>query len=231
MIILAADTSSGYCSAAVWKDGRIISDICINNGLVHSEMLMPIIEQALFNCSLEPSGIDVFACCTGPGSFTGVRIAVSTIKGLAQAENKPCAAVNTLETAARSVFSPQSVVCSLLDARRGQVYAAAYADNSPIIMPCALPVEELACELNKARMGRTVIFTGDGALMHMESLSRLMKDIRLANPETAYQRAASAAQLAFEAAERGELISCFELDAFYLRKPQAEREYESRNKL
>ena len=67
--------------------------------------------------------------------------------------------------------------------------------------------------------------------MHMESLSRLMKDIRLANPETAYQRAASAAQLAFEAAERGELISCFELDAFYLRKPQAEREYESRNKL
>lgn len=231
MIILAADTSSSYCSAAIWRDGRIISDICINNGLVHSEMLMPVIEQALFNCSLEIGDVDVFACCTGPGSFTGVRIAVSTIKGLAQAENKPCAAVNTLEAAAAGVYSPEAVVCSVLDARRGQVYAAAYGEESCLLSPCALMVNELASQLVNLRAGRTIIFTGDGAQVHMEALSQTLDNIRLAPPQTVYQRAASAAQLAFEAARKNELISCFELDAYYLRKPQAEREYESRHKL
>lgn len=230
MIILAADTSSSYCSAAIWRDDRIISDICINNGLVHSEMLMPVIEQALFNCSVGIGDVDVFACCTGPGSFTGVRIAVSTIKGLAQAENKPCAAINTLEAASRSVFSPGSLVCSVLDARRGQVYAAAYVDEIPVISPCALSVDDLADQLEEVRAGRNIIFTGDGAHIYMDTFTQALKNIRISSSQTVYQRAASAAQLAFESAQRNELISCFELDAYYLRKPQAEREYESRNK-
>lgn len=231
MIILAADTSSSYCSAAIWREGRIISESCINNGLVHSEMLMPIIEQVMLNCSLEPFDVDIYACVTGPGSFTGVRIAVSTIKGLAHAHNKPCAAVNTLEAAARGVFSPGNIICSLLDARRGQVYAAAYMDDWALIPPCALPVGKLAGELNKLRMGRKIIFTGDGAGIHMPALKGEMENIQFAPQGVSYQRAALAAQLAFEAAGRGELLSCFELDTFYLRKPQAEREYESRNKL
>lgn len=231
MIILAADTSSHYCSAAVWKDGNIISDISINNGLVHSQMLMPVIEQALNNCAAEFAQIDVFACSTGPGSFTGIRIAVSTIKGLAHAAGKPCVAVNTLEAAARGIYSPGNLVCALLDARRGQVYAAAYSDNIELIPPCALPVEELAERLRLLSKGRKIIFTGDGAGVHIAALTGLLDNARLAPPDISYQRAASAAVLASEAARRGEFISCFELDAFYLRKPQAEREYESKHNI
>lgn len=231
MIILAADTSSNYCSAAVWKDGSIISDISINNGLVHSQMLMPVIEQALDNCGIEISQIDVFACSTGPGSFTGVRIAVSTVKGLAHAFGKPCAAVNTLEAAARGIYSPGNLVCALLDARRGQVYAAAYSDGKELIPPCALPVEELAEKLRSLGKDRKIIFAGDGAPVHMTALTGLLDNALLAPPDISYQRAASAAVLAAEAAQNGALISCFELDAFYLRKPQAEREYESKHKI
>ena len=166
---------------------------------------MPIIEQVMLNCSLEPFDVDIYACVTGPGSFTGVRIAVSTIKGLAHAHNKPCAAVNTLEAAARGVFSPGNIICSLLDAaRRGQVYAAAYMDDWALIPPLRAARWKIGGRIKQAQNGaERLFFTGDGAGIHMPALKGGDGEYPVcASGSVLSASAALAAQLAFEAAGR-----------------------------
>jgi tRNA threonylcarbamoyladenosine biosynthesis protein TsaB len=229
--ILAADASSQYCSVALWKDQTIICDLSINNGLVHSKTLMPMIEQALTLCETDIKSIDLFAASVGPGSFTGVRIAVSTIKALAQATNKPCAAVNTLEAAYYNIIdNGQNLICPILDARRGQVYGAVYCNGQEILALQAISVDELCTFLNQK--AENTVFTGDGMPIHREKINSLMGNKAIfAPPQLMYQRAAAAAQLAYRDYCNQCLLTYEELDAFYLRKPQAEREYDSRHSI
>lgn len=231
MIILAADASSKYCSAALLKDGEITCEIAINNGLVHSKTLMPMIEQVLSFSDVKVKDVDIFAAAVGPGSFTGVRIAVSTIKALAHAANKPCAAINTLEAAYYNIVDTNdALVCPILDARRAQVYTAVYQNRKEVLPPQALPLGEL-CEFLKQQESRC-IFTGDGLPVHKEAIEKLMgaKAVFTEAP-LMYQRAAAVAQLALRDYEKENLVTYQELSAFYLRKPQAEREYDERHKL
>lgn len=221
MNILAVDTSSIYASCAVLCENEIKSEVVINNGLVHSKSIMPMVETALCQAQLDISEIDVFAVCAGPGSFTGVRIGVCAIKGLATALNKPCVQINTLDCLAKNVLS-QKIVCPIMDARRGQVYCAAYLNGNKIFDYSACAIEELCSFLKD----KEAIFVGDGINVNKDCILSIMgANATFAPPHLAYTRASAAAYLASTAKQ----VSAEELSAIYLRRPQAEREYASKH--
>ena len=225
MKILAIDTSSIYASCALLAEGDIRSEAAVNNGLVHSRSLMPMIERCLQNADTDIGQIDVFACVAGPGSFTGIRIGVCAVKGLAQALKKPCAAVNTLDCL-RQNFPFASTVCPIMDARRGQVYCAIYEEKSILLNSSAMAIEDLLALLK----GKNTVFLGDGVKVYKDTIFAALKERALfAPPHLNYTRASSAAFLAMQAAEENKLVSAAVLDAIYLRKPQAEREYAAKH--
>ncbi len=225
MKILAIDTSSIYASCALLAEGDIRSEAAVNNGLVHSRSLMPMIERCLQNADTDIGQIDVFACVAGPGSFTGIRIGVCAVKGLAQALKKPCAAVNTLDCL-RQNFPFASTVCPIMDARRGQVYCAIYEEKSILLNSSAMAIEDLLALLK----GKNTVFLGDGVKVYKDTIFAALKERALfAPPHLNYTRASAAAFLAMQAAEENKLVSAAALDAIYLRKPQAEREYAAKH--
>ena len=225
MKILAIDTSSIYASCALLAEGDIRSEAAVNNGLVHSRSLMPMIERCLQNDDTDIGQIDVFACVAGPGSFTGIRIGVCAVKGLAQALKKPCAAVNTLDCL-RQNFPFASTVCPIMDARRGQVYCAIYEEKSILLNSSAMAIEDLLALLK----GKNTVFLGDGVKVYKDTIFAALKERALfAPPHLNYTRASAAAFLAMQAAEENKLVSAAALDAIYLRKPQAEREYAAKH--
>lgn len=225
MIILAIDTSSIYASCAVMRDGEVLSEKVSLSGLVHSKSVMPLVEDCLKSISIDVSEVDVFACVAGPGSFTGVRIGVCAVKGLAQALNKPCAEINTLDCLQLNATYAE-YVCPIMDARRGQVYSGVYKNGTLIRPQDVCPLEEVL-EFVK---DKKCVFTGDGVKPFKEKIRAIMGDNALFTlPQHNYTRAASALYLAQKAVEENKLVSAAALDAIYLRKPQAEREYENRN--
>ena len=126
MLTLAFDTSSKTASVSLLRDKSVLYDTIINKGLNHSEVLLPAIDEACRLSGVKLTDIDLFACTLGPGSFTGLRIGVSTLKGLMMATGKPAAGVSTLAALALNVDEKDKIICSVMDAGRGQVYLAYY---------------------------------------------------------------------------------------------------------
>ena len=131
MLILGIDTAAAPCCAAVYdtEKGQILGSTVINNKLTHSVTLMPVVRDLVRNAELSMEDIGLFAVANGPGSFTGLRIGISAVKGLAFALSKPCAAVSTLEAMAYNVTAYDCVVCAAMDARCNQVYVALFRVN------------------------------------------------------------------------------------------------------
>ena len=137
--VLTIDTSGPVAGCAVLRGGRIVHLVAMNHGLTHSETIMPAVDAALEGAGLRCGDVDVFAAVAGPGSFTGVRIGVCAAKGLAHAVGKPCAAVHALEALAMNFYGFDGLCCPILDARRGQVYCAAFD------MAGGMPTRAMAC--------------------------------------------------------------------------------------
>ena len=129
MRILAIDTSAVCASVAVTESGKVLSESSVNTGLTHSRTLLPMIDSTLKNAEIELNDIDFFACSVGPGSFTGVRIGVATAKGLASPFGTPCVGVSSLEAMAYMYSELPAVICPVLGARRGNVYAAVFLSD------------------------------------------------------------------------------------------------------
>lgn len=225
MILLSIDTSGPACSAALLADDRLLGEIVINSALTHSETIMPAVDELLSRESLTCADVDLFAVAAGPGSFTGVRIGVCAAKGMAHAAGKPCARVNSLDALAAGLPFIPGVVCPILDARREQVYCAAYrwtgaALPEKILPDAALPLTELLTALPENEI---ITFTGDGAAVHEARIRALLGErARFAPPHARVLRASSAAYWA-------RLDSSCHMEArlltpIYLRAPQAERE-------
>jgi len=224
MNILAIDTSALTASAAILADGILIGEISTTTKLTHSQTIMPMIDELLKRVSLDITDIDLFACSEGPGSFTGLRIGIGTIKGLAYGLGKPVVGISTLEALAHNIDVTDLVICPVMDARRGQVYNGLYRYNNDkiecITEPRALSVEELCEELTEK-----TIFVGDGVNVHREKIKELLGGKAVfAAPHNLLQRAGSVAYAALDK----EAVSAEDLTAVYLRKPQAEREREER---
>lgn len=227
MRILAVDTSSTVASAAIVDDNKLVCECVLNNKLTHSQTLMPMIDEVLKKSELKPCDIDVFAVSEGPGSFTGLRIGVTTIKGLAHAVNKPVCGVNTLEALAYNLPFCPYIIAPIMDARREQVYNAFYKwENGAlkvIAEPRAISLEDCMKELSE--IGEKVVFLGDGVAVFRDKIKDTLKEQALFAPQLACTgRAACVA----ETAKNKETKNYGELAPTYLRKSQAEREAEER---
>ncbi len=226
MNIFCMDTSGPVASVALWQDERLTHEISANHGLTHSQTIMVMADQLFEAANIRPKDIDLFAVVAGPGSFTGVRIGVASIKGLAQATDKPCIALNALETLAMGVQGFNGVVCPILDARRGQVYAAAFdashMDFRPerLLEDVAMPLEEYLALLPS---DRPLLFVGDALTLHGEKVHDLLGRRALLAPAHLSQlRSGAGCSLAALCPE--EYIDYLQLKPIYLRAPQAERE-------
>ena len=234
MKILSIDCSAKSVSAAIAEDGKLIAEGFLNIKLTHSETLMPLIEQVLLNSKLALKDIDGFAVTAGPGSFTGIRIGISALKGLAFAEQKPIYAFSTLEAMAL-VFSggayADGIVCGLMDARRNQFYNALFEIKHGKIARLTedRTIEASVLKTELKNYNSKIILMGDGAELFF-SLTDNDLGFALA-PETVLIQRASG--IAIKASLDKTLIpnSPESLQAIYLRKSQAEREREEQIKI
>ena len=232
MKILAVDTSANVATAAVISDGKLIAESILNHKKTHSEKIMPMIDSVLKDAEIGINDIDLFAVANGPGSFTGLRIGVSTVKALAHAADKPIVGISTLEAMAYNLFDVDGLISPIMDARRSQVYNAVYRFEKgrlcEVTEPRALAIEEC---LDGFAGEEKVYFLGDGVPVHEEIIKNTMGERAVIAPVTALlQRASSLAVLAELKFIEGKSDTYQSLMPFYLRKSQAEREYEERNK-
>ena len=222
--ILAIDTSGPVAGCAVLAEGRVTYLAAMNQGLTHSETIMPAVDRALRASGLTCRDIDVFAAVAGPGSFTGVRIGVCAVKGLAHAVGKPCARVHALEALSMNFYGFDGLCCPILDARRGQVYCAAYDMSggmpAEVVAPDAIQLTDFIEKLPK---DRRLAFVGDGVPAYGERVKEILGDRALIAPEHLRNLRADAACL-LAAAHPDQWMAPGQLTPIYLRAPQAERE-------
>ena len=222
MKLLAVDTSGPVCGVSVLVDGVIRYECAVQNKLTHSANLMPMVDTALSASSLSLSDLDRLAVVVGPGSFTGVRIGVSTVKALAHGAGKPCVAVNALEAMAAGVTEFSGVICPIQDARAGQVYSAAFSAALPLerLLPDApMKLEDYVAAISA--IGDRFLFLGDGMPVHRARLAQLLGSSAVfAAPHQAFLRPASVAALAEQATETLDYLQLMPLS---LRAPNAER--------
>lgn len=223
MLICSVDSSATPASVCLLEDDRIIAEYYLNTGFTHSQTLMAMLESVLKISGKSADDIDLYAVNSGPGSFTGVRIGVSAVKGMAYALEKPCVEVSTLESMAYNLLGNHTIVCACMDARRRQVYHGLFrVDGDKIERLCddtAIAVDDLLSGLPK---NEEIILIGDGAELVAQSTDDPL--ITLAPPNLRYQRASSVALAAVEKYNRGEVVSPAALMPRYLRLSQAERE-------
>lgn len=225
MLILGLDTDSSVCSAAVYDTarGEFAARYEINNGLTHSVTSAPLIEDMLRLGGIKLSDIDLFAVSVGPGSFTGIRIGVSTIKGLAYGLKKPCAAVTSCLAAAYSVQVKRGMICAALDAKIGRLYCALFkADGDKLIRlsdEACLTVDEIE-DMLKDYPDEELTFTGDGAMILAERLGAAYT-----LPKWAAAQSACGVCLA---AQYIEPVTPEKIMPCYVQLPQAQRELEAR---
>lgn len=231
MKILAVDTSSLVAAVAVSEDTNILGEFYIHHKKTHSQKLMPMISELLKSLEIEPKDLDAFAASSGPGSFTGLRIGVTTIKAMAYAVEKPVVSVPTLDALAYNIPVIDSLICPMMDARNNQVYTAVYKWEKGLQVKMTEYMGVPLPELIQVIRGKNqkVIFVGDGVEVHREKLkAELGEACEFAPPSLRMQRASSVAQLAFLKVSCGLTESCFDMVPFYLRKSQAERELEKK---
>ena len=231
MLLLSVDSSAAPASVCLYSDGKVLAEYFINAGLTHSQTLVAMIDSVLKTTDTKVEDIDCYAVNSGPGSFTGVRIGVSAVKGMAYAADKPCIAVTTLESMAYNLLSADAVVCACMDARRHQVYNALFRVNEgKVERLCedrAIGVDELIKEIEV--LNEKVILVGDGAELVYNSIPEL-NSVILADSTTRFQRASAVAIVAETGFKRGDSIPPAALMPSYLRLSQAERERNSKSK-
>ena len=226
MLMLAFESSARAASVALLRDGALVSQYSQCSGLTHSRTLLPMAEDLLKNAELSIRDVDVFAVAHGPGSFTGVRIGVSAVKGLAWAADKPCVGVSTLEAMAWHGLAAGGFVCPVMDARRQQVYNALFEirDGKPLRLCQDRPIslEELAGQV-RALEG-PVFLVGDGAELTAAYFRQAGIDFRMAPENLRWQSAWGVGMAAADKTPG----SADELLPVYLRLSQAERERQAR---
>lgn len=229
MRILALDTSTNVASVAILEDDVIIGEYSCNKGKTHSQRLMPMVENLLEKVGLSAKDMDAFAASIGPGSFTGLRIGVTTVKAMAFAAAKPVISINTLDALACNLSTSKAIICPIIDARNSQVFTAIYKFTNGKLERLT---DYLGTHINELvdiirSMQGEIVLLGDACTLHKDYFAAQLGDrLSIAPPNTALANASSVAMLARNAFLEGKLESCYDMVPFYLRKSQAERERE-----
>lgn len=230
MLVLGIDTSAIVCSVALLSNETCLASRTVSDGLTHSETLLPLIKELLCKGNVGVSDLDCIAISHGPGSFTGLRIGISAVKGLAISGNIPCVGVSTLEALAMNAIDREGfILCPVMDARRGEFYNALFrVENGKLIRLSedrAISGERLSQELKTFDQ---VLILGDGAEKFV--LQNPLYDSSIAPKHIRFQSGESVARLGVFVFKNGEACTCNELSPRYLRLPQAEREWREKNK-
>lgn len=229
MKILSVDSSSVTASVAITENGRILAENFINNGLTHSQTLMPMVEKTINESGISVKDIELFAITNGPGSFTGVRIGIASVKGMADALNKKCLPVSTLEAIAEPLKNEDVIACAVMDARCNQVYTAIFNKGKRLCEDKAVLINELGEELKQ--YDKKIVFIGDGSLLCYEKLCGIIRNCDVAEEKIRYVHGSSIGFVAENLMKNGaELVNSENLVPFYLRLPQAERELNNKLK-
>lgn len=225
MKILALESSAKAASCAVLADGIPLATAWQATGLTHSRTLLPMVQDMLRSSELELSDMDAIAIAAGPGSFTGLRIGLASVKGLSWAADKPCIGVSTLEGMAHPLRHVDGIIVCAMDARRSQIYNAVFlADNGTLTRlreDRAISLEEAAADIRDFDGPITIV--GDGAVLCHDYFTKAGIDCDLA-PAHLRQQSALGVAMAAEAAGMDAAVSAQELAPVYLRLSQAERE-------
>jgi tRNA threonylcarbamoyladenosine biosynthesis protein TsaB len=230
MITLAADTSTITASCAVVENGKVLSEISMQYGKTHSQKIVPMLKELLTSIDRKLCDVDLFSAAIGPGSFTGLRIGVVTIKSLAYSLKKPVCGIPTLDSLAYTMPDFKGIIAPMLDARNNQVYAALYRKSqnslekiSPVM---GVPIGEFISTVKS--YDEDILILGDAAPIHMRQLIAELGDKAVqAQFSLSFPRAASCALLAEQAFHENKAVHPFEMEPMYFRKSQAERMRES----
>lgn len=218
MKILAIDTSSSVCATALLEDEKIIDENNLDSGRTHSENLMPLIKELLDRNNLSLQDINLIAVTVGPGSFTGIRIGIASIKPMAEVYNIPVASVTSLETLARNDESSKNKIV-LIDARNNQVYAGVFDCNYNLLEDyIADDINEVIKKINKYENS---VIIGDAGILHKEVLKANIKGIEFS--ENNKQSAISTGRIGYKKFLNKDLKNADTVLPTYLRKSQAER--------
>ncbi len=249
MKIFALDTSSKVATLAILEDGKVLLENTVNDKKTHSEQLMPMIEAAFERMNLTPADMDVFGVTLGPGAFTGLRIGISTVKGMAEALDKPVVGLSAPEVLAGGIAPTDRIVCPILDAQREQVYTGFFSyerieegdgagDNNPKDRTLGwVPLSEIKVmkvrDLIKeaAGMERKILFVGDGLELHENTLREgLGEAFEKPLHGNGIPRASVAGALTERKHRQGRSHKGETLKPVYLRKSQAEVQFDERQK-
>ena len=225
MLIFALDTSGPTAGVALFEDDTVRYEAMARNKMTHSESILPLSDEAFLHTALDIRMVDYFAVTVGPGSFTGVRIGVATVKSMAHACGKPCVAVDALEALAFGGRLFDGVICPIQDARAGQVYGAAFKGITMerLMEDIPLKIEEYIARVGDLAGDKRLLFLGDGMPVHRAVIEKTLgARACIAPPELTYPRPAAIAALAKRDAARAAPYQA--LSPLYLRAPQAERQ-------
>ncbi len=232
MLVLGIDTSSTAASVALLNEEQLLGEVVVNSTQTHSQKLMPIIDQLLKNCGVTVKDIDLIGIASGPGSFTGVRIGISTAKGLAHPFDIPLVEVSSLEALAYNLVNNNGLVCPIFDARRDQVYTRVMRWNKGVLETV---IDDENCLIGDLldqlkELDEPVTFLGDGVLKFDERIAETLgSKAMMAPPNCRMPRGSSVAGAAL-VAPKSSYKKYDAVQANYLRKTEAERTYEEKQK-
>ena len=234
MKILSIDTSSKICSVSILEDNNVIVEKNIDDMATHSQKLMPMVDNILKEQSMKLTDFDLFACSVGPGSFTGVRIGVSTVKAFCDVTNVPATAVSSLEGLAYNTLNSkfannENIICSLIDAKNDNVYCGIFRNESNHFIQledlCAKNINEVLTILDKYASS-PILFVGDGAVYHKDLILEKLSSAIFVEDEINKQTSISIGKAGFDKYNNGIYGDSNLLSPLYLRKSQAERALE-----
>lgn len=230
MKVLSIDTATECASCAVLDDDKLLGEISFNYKKQHSVILMSMIDNLLNNLGLNVNSLDGFVVSKGPGSFTGLRIGVSAIKGFSQGTSKPFVGISSLDSLAYNLAYTTGIICPILDALRNNVYTALYkfegANLKIISEHTIMSIDDLIVELNNRQ--EPVCFIGDAVPKFKEKLTSGIENVSFAPTHLNLTRASSLGELGLKLLEAETYDDLYTFAPLYLRKSQAEREYEKK---
>ena len=232
MKILGIDTSSLAASVAVIEDDKLICEYTINTKKTHSQKLMPMIENMLNISDIDINDIDLIAVCEGPGSFTGLRIGMSTAKAISHISKQPIITVNSVELLAGSMDMCDKHICSILDAQRTQVYTGKYKyENNELIEVEAVDVKEIDDLLSEiSDTEEEWIILGEAVYKYKQKINEI-DNIFIPSPSHNINRASSLCAIAINKYNKDvDVHNCYSVEPLYIRKSQAEVQYDEKMK-
>ncbi len=231
MKILSIDTASNICGVSILENTNLICQLDCDTGRTHSENLMPMIQQAFNQTNLALKNIDLLVCDKGPGSFTGIRIGIATVKAFHDSLAIPCIGISSLETLAYSV-KEEGFIASILDCKNDNCYFALYELKNEkykeIVPPTADTLENAltTCKKNSSKTS-TITFVGDGCETYKNLILSKMENCILANPKNNHL---NSYYLGLAGLNQFTQNNWDDVLPLYLRKPQAQRQLEEKNK-